>query len=255
MISSPVLLRQGASLSESAWGQEHLYYLDWLSGLTESGEAFIHHKLLHAIASPFLPPLYPLTGMTLRFINSFFMTSAFPSGRERGPGKSNFLVRGPLHRLGLSFVSLPFAFSRLKICVLPLCMRLEFLLLPPSPWLFRCFCFPLDLGTVGKVSCQEGCTSPTRLSELCMGTLSSIPSLMSQSLHCCTGKRKRSSKSRKRQSTSGYWLSHASTEQHTNPERFSRGRCCPVLAPVTLGHWCTSTSGCDTHAGGLRERT
>lgn len=124
-----------------------------------------------------------------------------------------------------------------------------------------CFCLPLDLGTVGKVSFQEGGTAPD-FSELsrtfqnfCMRTLSNIPSLMSQSLHCCREKRKRSSKSRKRQSTSSYWLSHASTEQHTNPVHFSRGSCCPVPAPVTLGHWCTCTSECDTCAWSLRERT
>lgn len=204
-------------------------------------------------------PLYILSPAWFSDLLTAFSWLLQPSRRERGLGESTFLVRGPLHCLDLSFVSPPLAFSRLKICVLPLCMRLEFLLPPPSTFTaFHCFCvfvYCWIWAQWARTAVKRAAHHRCDFQNFCMRTLSSFPSLMSQSLHCWRGKRKRSSKSRERQSTSSYWLSHASTEQHAIPECFSRGRCCPVPAPVTLGHWCTCTSGCGTHARSLRERT
>lgn len=193
----------------------------------------------------FLPSLHSLTSMVLRFINSLFMTSAAIKKRKR-TGRIQFFCAWPSSLSWFVFCLPSFCFFAFKnLCVATMheagvsfTSSLPFYCF----YLFLCFCLPLDLGTVGKVSFQEGGTAPD-FSELsrtfqnfCMRTLSSIPSLMSQSLHCCREKRKRGSKSRKRQSTSSYWLSHASTEQHANPVHFSRGSCCPVPAPVTLGH-------------------
>lgn len=106
VIDSPVLLRQGASLSESTCGWEHPDHLECLSGLMKSGEAFYITSYCMPQLLFFLYFLFSLTSIALRFIISLLMPLQ-PSGREiKRTGESSLLVLGHLHCLGFSLFPL-----------------------------------------------------------------------------------------------------------------------------------------------------
>lgn len=131
----------------------------------KSGEAFYITSYCMPQLLFFLSFLFSLTSITLRFIISLLMPLQ-PPGREiKRTGKSSPLVFGHLHCIGFSLF--PYLCTYFKnICVAALHqvnIPLLLLLLIENK---RCFCFPLDLSAVGKVSCQRGLGMLIRLSIL-----------------------------------------------------------------------------------------
>lgn len=116
---SPVLLRQGASVSENTWGQEHPDHLECLSGLAESGEAFYISQAIACHSFSFFPyPLYFFSPAWLRFIISLFMLSVATRKRNKEDWENPiFLCLAPFTVLVcLYFPSFFFSFKKFLCC-------------------------------------------------------------------------------------------------------------------------------------------